>query len=135
MSHIYENREETKVDLIAGILSVCVNIQKYARDICPRTQQTLCVNSSITTKSQAAISKARVNYSITLPMKFTIIDVLYKYITNDTKKFKMFSRLVFFTYLTLRCLRNLCSPHKNLEFTSQRKASFTSSTALLSQYE
>jgi hypothetical protein len=75
MSHIYENREETEVDLIAIILSVYVNIQKYARYICPRTQRTLCVNSSITTKSQAASSTAHVNYSIILPLKFTIIAV------------------------------------------------------------
>jgi len=31
MNHIYENPVETKVDLIARILSVCVNIEKHAR--------------------------------------------------------------------------------------------------------
>ena len=67
MRHIYETPVETVVDLIARILSVCVNIQKYARYICARTQRTLCVTSRITMKSQAASSTALVNYSTIFP--------------------------------------------------------------------
>jgi len=33
MNHIFENHVETEVDLMARIVSVCVNIKKYARHI------------------------------------------------------------------------------------------------------
>jgi len=36
--------------------------------------------------SQAASSTALVNYSIIFPLKFTTINVFYKYINNDMKK-------------------------------------------------
>jgi len=75
VNHIYENPVETEVGLIARIMSVCVNIQKYARYICARTQWTLCITSRITMKSQAASSTALVNYSIIFPLKFTTINV------------------------------------------------------------
>jgi len=75
MNNIYWNPVETEVDLIAGILSVCVNTQKYARYICARTQRILCVTPRITMQSQAASSTAIVNYSIILPLKFTTIEV------------------------------------------------------------
>jgi len=75
MNHFYENPVETKMDLISRILSVCVNIEKYARYICARKQRTLCVTSRITMMSQAASSTALVNYSIILPLKFTTIYV------------------------------------------------------------
>ena len=76
MSHIYETPVETVVDLIARILSVCVNIKKYTRYICTRTQLTLCITSGITLKPQAASSTALVNYSIIFPLKFTTINYL-----------------------------------------------------------
>jgi len=79
MNHIYENPVETKVDLIARILSVCVNIKKYARYICIRTQRTLYVTSRITMMPEAASSTDLVNYSIILPLKFTTIDVFETY--------------------------------------------------------
>jgi len=52
--NIYWNPKEKFVDLIAGILSVCVNIKKYSRYIYAREQRTLCITSRITMKSQAA---------------------------------------------------------------------------------
>jgi hypothetical protein len=88
MSHIYENPVETEEDLLARILSGCVNVQKYARYICIRTQQTLCVTCNFTVKSQAASSIANANYSKILPLKFTIIERFDKYIENDKKKIK-----------------------------------------------
>jgi len=100
MNHLYENPVETEVNLIARILSVCVNIKKYARYYCARKQRTLCVTSRITMTSQAASSTARVNYSI-FPLKFTTVNVCYKYINNDTKKLEMLFRLVFFKYSIL----------------------------------
>jgi hypothetical protein len=121
MSHIYEDPVEREVDLIARILSVCVNIQKQARYICARRQRTLCVTSSITMMSQSASSTVLLNYSEILPLKFTTIDVFYKYTKNNTKKLEMFFRLVFFTYLKLTALRNPCSIYEDLEFTSHRK--------------
>jgi hypothetical protein len=69
INDIYLNPKVTEVDLIARILSVCVNIQKYAKYICDRMQRTLCVNSRITIKSRAASSTALVNYSIILTLK------------------------------------------------------------------
>ena len=86
VNHIYENPVETEVGLIARILSVCVKIKTYARCICARMQRTLCVTSRITMKSQAASSTALVNYSIIFRLKFTTVNVFYKYINKDTKK-------------------------------------------------
>jgi len=74
MSHIYGNHVETEVDLLARILSVCVNIQKFARYTCIRTQRTLCVTWQITMKSQAACSTAIANYLKILPLKYTLIE-------------------------------------------------------------
>jgi hypothetical protein len=85
MNHIYENPVETEVDLLVRILSVSVNIKKYARYICARTQRTLCVTYRITIGSQAASSTALVNYSKTLPLKYTTIERFDKYIKNDEK--------------------------------------------------
>jgi len=79
MNHIYENPVETQVYLKARILSLCVNIKKYARYICSRTQRTLCATSRITMKSQAASSTALVNYSIIFPLQ-------YMYSTNILTK-------------------------------------------------
>jgi len=62
ISHIQDNPVETEVHLIARISSLCVNVQKFAWYICARTQQTLCVTSSITLKSQAGSSTVLVNY-------------------------------------------------------------------------
>ena len=76
ISHIHDNPVETEVHLIARISSLCVNVKKFARYICGRTQRTLCVTSSITMKSQAGGSTALVNYSIIFPLKFTKIKVL-----------------------------------------------------------
>jgi len=76
MTHIYENPVETEVELVARILSMCVNIKKYTRYICARTQRTLCVTSSIIMKSQAGGSTALANYSIIFPLKFATINVL-----------------------------------------------------------
>jgi len=42
--------------MIERMLAVSVNIQKYAMYIYSLTLRTLCVNSSITVKSHAAIS-------------------------------------------------------------------------------
>ena len=122
------------MDLIARKSSVCVNIKKYAMYISARTQQTLCVTSSITMKSQASSSIALVNYSKILQVKYTTINRFEKYNYNDTKKFKMLNRLVYFKYLMLRGLRNSCSKYEYLEFTSERnfKLHFTSSTTLRS---
>ena len=75
MNHIYENPVDTEMNLVARILSVCVNIQKYARYICAQTQRTLCVTCRITMKSQAGSSKALVNYSIIFLLKFIKINV------------------------------------------------------------
>jgi len=36
-------------------------------------------------KLEVASSTARVNYSIIFPLKFTTINVFYKYINKDTK--------------------------------------------------
>jgi len=104
MSHIYENPVETVVDLIGRILSVCGDIQKYARYICARTQRTLCVTSGVTVKSQAASLTALVNYSIIFPLKFTTINVFLKYINKDKTNFRMLFSLVFFNCLVLRDL-------------------------------
>jgi hypothetical protein len=84
MSHICETPVETVVDLIARILSACVNIKKYARYICTRTQRTFCVTSRITMKSQAASMTALVNYWVIFPPKFTTIKVFLKYINKHT---------------------------------------------------
>jgi len=75
MIRIYDNPVETEVDLTATILSVCVNINKYARYICARTLRTLCGTSRITMKSQTDSSTALLNYSIIFPLKFTAINV------------------------------------------------------------
>jgi hypothetical protein len=61
-------------------------------------------------------------------MKYTTIDIFEKYIYNDTKKFKMFYRLVYFTYLVLRCLRT-CMQHIKV-FREKPELRFTSSTTL-----
>jgi len=92
MRHIYETPVETVVDLIARILSVCVNIQKYARYICARTQRTLCVTSRITMKSQAASSTALVNYSIIFPQKFT--NLFLNYLNKDKTNFSAWYFLI-----------------------------------------
>jgi hypothetical protein len=63
ISHIHENPVETEAHLIARISSMCVNIQKYPTYICAIMQWSLCVNSRITVKSQAASLTALVNYS------------------------------------------------------------------------
>jgi len=94
IGHSYENPVEIEVDLIAGILSVCVNIKKYAMHIYARTQRTLCVTCSITMKSQAASSTALVNYSKIILLKYTTIGRLEKYFTYNTTKFKCFSVLI-----------------------------------------
>jgi len=75
MSYIYGNLVETEVDLLARMLTVCVNIKKYARYICIRTQRTVCVTCSITMKSQADSSTATANYSKILTLKYTAIEV------------------------------------------------------------
>jgi len=75
MNHIYENPVDTEVDLVATILSVCVNIKKYTRYIWARTQRTWFVTSSITMKSQAGGSKDLVNYSVIFPLKFKTINI------------------------------------------------------------
>jgi hypothetical protein len=103
MSHIYEKPLEKERGLIDRILSVCVYSQKHARYIRTSTQRTLCVTSSITMRSQAVSSKALVNYSKILPLKYTT-DNFEKYIYNDKKKFKLFYRLIYFRYLMLRNL-------------------------------
>jgi len=91
MNHIYEYPVEREVGLIARVLSVCVKTKKYAKYIGARTQRSLCVTSRITMKWQAASSTALVNYSIIFPLKFTTINVFYKYIKKDAKKnFKCF---------------------------------------------
>ena len=86
ISYIHENPVETEVHLIARISSICVNIQIYARYIRCIMQWSLCVTSRITMKSQAASSTALVNYSIIFRLKFTTVNVFYKYINKDTKK-------------------------------------------------
>jgi len=96
INKINRNSRETLVDLIATILSVCANIQKYARYICARTQWALCVTSSITLKSQAASSTALVDYWIILLLKCTTIDVFLNYINKNKTNFRMFFSLVFF---------------------------------------
>jgi len=68
ISHIHYNPVEKEVHLIARISSLCVNVQKFARYICARTQRTLCVTSSITMNSQPGGSTALVNYSIIFPL-------------------------------------------------------------------
>ena len=80
---------ETEVDLIAIISSVCVNIQKQTRYIFARTQQSMCVISTITLKSQTVSARALVNYWILLQLKFTTIDVFWKYIKTNKKKLEM----------------------------------------------
>ena len=95
MNNIYRNSKKKIVGLIARILSVCVNIQKYARYICARTHRTVCVTSRITMKSQAASSTALVNYSIIFPPKFTTIDLFLKYLMKHKTYFRMFFRLFF----------------------------------------
>ena len=56
---------------MARILSVCVNIEIYARYDYALTQRTLCITSRIITTSQADSSTALVNYSKILPLKYT----------------------------------------------------------------
>jgi hypothetical protein len=104
MSHIYENPVGREVDVIARISSPCVNIQKYAMYIFALTQRALCVASSITMMPQAASSTAVVEYCKILPLKCTTKIRFEKYIYSDTKKFKVFYRLVYFKYLMLRAL-------------------------------
>jgi len=91
MSSIYGNHVETEADLLARILSVSVNIKKYARYICIRTQRTLCVTCMITMKSQAACSTTTANYSKILPLKYTTVERFDKYFQNYKKKLKYFS--------------------------------------------
>ena len=74
--HIHVKPVETEVHVIARISSLCVNVQKFARYICARTQRTVCVTSSITIMSQAGGSTALVNCSIIFPLEFTTINVL-----------------------------------------------------------
>jgi len=96
MNKINQNSRETLVDLIATILSVCANIQKYARYICAQTQRALCVTSSITMKAQAASSTALVDYWIILLLKCTTIDVFLKYVNKNKTNCRMLFSLVFF---------------------------------------
>jgi hypothetical protein len=56
---------------MARILSVCVNMQIYARYICARSQRTFCVTSRITVMTQADSSTALANYSKILLLKYT----------------------------------------------------------------
>ena len=125
---------ETEVDLI-GRISVCVNFQKYAMYICAPMQRSLCFTSSNRMMSQAASSTALANYSKILPLKYTTLSNFEKYIYNDTKKFKILYRLVYFKYLKLRGLRNPCSTYKYFEFASGSnfKLRFTSSVTLRSK--
>jgi len=106
MSNIYEDPVETEVDLLATILSVSVNIKKYARCICIQTQRTLCVTCRITMNSQAASSRATMNYSKILPLKYTTMDLIN--ILKMIKNNKYFSGWYFFMYLKLRSLGNPC---------------------------
>jgi hypothetical protein len=86
VSHIYENPVETEMDLIARILPMCVNVQKYVRYICALSQRSLCVTCRITMKSQADSSTTLFNYMIIFPLKFTTVNEFYEYICNNTKK-------------------------------------------------
>jgi hypothetical protein len=85
MSHIYKNPVETGKRLIARILSVNKVKQKCPRYVCDRTQQTLCITSWITLKSQAASSTALVNYSKILPLKCTTIETREIYLQRYEK--------------------------------------------------
>jgi len=110
ISHIHDNAVEIEVHLLPRISSLCVNIKKFARYICVRTQRTLCVTSSITMKSQTGGSTALANYSI-FPLKFTTINVLWKYMKNVCIQIgtKYVSRLAIhsiYPFLTLHHWKN-----------------------------
>jgi len=68
-----------------------VNIQKYGTYNCVRTHRTLCVLSSPTAKSQAAISTFLLNYMKYFPLKYTTIyrfeKKIFTMIRNSIKLF------------------------------------------------
>jgi len=70
----------TEVDLIARILSVCVNIKKHVMHFCARSQRTLRVTSSITMKSQSASLTALVSYSSIILLTYTARFRFKKYV-------------------------------------------------------
>jgi len=105
ISHIHEKPVETKVHLIARISSLCVNVQKFARYICARTQRTVCVTSSITIKSQASWFDSSCelfdNISAGIYNNKCTIEIYEK---KNTKNLDKFFRLVYLKYSMLSSL-------------------------------